>query len=214
MEMWLKEIAEKRFRLLPKNMGDLSRIKGRGMVFDIESFDAEGVGSICLMRMKGMAGLIRMISATFTPTKLDGPIFSMDWIHAFGRETLLLELFDTMISKRSFPELEEVKKKHEGLPVYEPKEAWYSDLHLPASAFYKGRGIGGELDQLVQEYCEGYFSALLRCPTCELAEKNRKNSVLPDGLLANGGLAVDQFKKMIGEEKTAQFMTQFMFCCK
>ncbi len=214
MEMWMKEIAQKHFRLIQKDMGDLSRIRGKGMVFDVESFDAEGAGSMCLMMMRGMAGLIRMVSATFTPAKLDGPIFSMDWIRAFGRETLLLELFDTMIARQAFPELEEVKIKHKSLPVYKPKEAWYTGLHLPASAFYQGRGIGGELDQAVREYCEGYFSALLRCPVCGQEEKNRRNAVLPEGLLENGGLAVDQFKRIIGEEKTALFLTKFMFCCK
>ena len=214
MDIWLKEIAGRHFRLIRRDMGDLSRIRGKGMTFDVECFDAEGAGSICLMQMKGMAGLMSMISAAFTPSKLDGPIFSMDRIRAFGKETLLLELFDTMASRRAFPGLEEVKKKHEGLPVYEPKDAWYSGLHLPASAFYRGRGIGRELDLLVREYCEGYFSALIRCPACEPTEKNRRNAVLPEGLLAKGGPAVDQFRKMIGEEKTAVFMTQFMFRCK
>ena len=55
---------------------------------------------------------------------------------------------------------------------------------------------------------------MLRCPSCDPAEKNRKNAWLPEGLLANGGLAVDQFKKMIDEGKTTVFMKEYMFRCE
>lgn len=214
MDMDLKATAGKYFRLVPKDMGALSQIRGKGMVFHAESYEAEGAGSMCLLHMEGMAGLMRMESAAFTPSRLDGPILSTDRICADGEETLLLELIDTTLSERRFPELEEVKNRYAGLPVFEPKKAWYSDLHLPGSAFYRGREIGKELDRLFREYSEAYFAALLRCPACDPAEKNRKNAVLPDGLLSKGGPAVDQFKSLIGEEKTAEFMKKYMFCCE
>ncbi len=214
MEMKLKETAGTYFRLVPKDMGDLSQITGKGMEFRTESYEAEGAGSLCLLHMEGMAGLMRMESATFTPSRLDGPIFSMDRICVNGEETLLLELFDTFLSPQSFPEPEAVKDRHAGLPAFEPEKAWYSDLHLPGSAFYRGREIGEELDRLVREYTGAYFRALLRCPACAPAEKDRKNAVLPEGLLSKGGPAVDQFKAMLGEGKTTVFMKKYMFCCE
>ena len=210
----LKEIAGAYFRLVPKDMGDLSRIEGKGMVFHAESYEAEGAGALCLLHMEGTAGLMTMESAAFTPSRLDGPILSMDRICANGEETLLLELIDTVLSDRRFPALEEVKNRYADLPVFEPKRAWYSDLHLPGSAFYRGREIGKELDQLLREYSEAYFAALLRCPVCDPVEKSRKNAVLPEGLLSEGGPAADQFKAMLGEEKTAVFMKKYMFCCE
>ena len=35
-----------------------------------------------------------------------------------------------------------------------------------------------------------------------------------NGLLQNGGPAVNQFKKMLGEEKTSAFIRTCMFCCE
>ena len=98
MESALLQSAGKHFRLAETLMGDLGQIRGRGMLFSIKTRYAEGIDSLCVIGMKGMAGLMRMQSAAFTSRKRDGPILSMDWIHALGKETLLTELYGTTLS--------------------------------------------------------------------------------------------------------------------
>lgn len=209
------EASGKRFQLARRDMGDLSSFKAKGMRFEIESYEVKGAGSLCLISMKGMAGLMKMESATFTPSRLDGPILSMDWIHLPWKENLLIEMYGTTLTEQPFAALEGVKSKHSGLPAYTPGESWYSGLLLPVSAFYRGgRGIRDELDRLSREYGETYMDLLSACPACDPEEKARANSVLPEGLLKNGGPAVNQFKAMIGEEKTAEFIRKYMFCCE
>ncbi len=211
----MKKASEKCFQLARKEMGDLSVIKGKGMRFETESYEVKGAGSLCLIFAKGMAGLMKMESASFTPLYLDGPILSMDRIHLPWKEILLMEMYGTALSEQSFAELDSVKARHGALPRYTPGKSWYSDLLLPVSAYYKGgRGIRDELDAFSREYCETYIDLVAACPACDPAEKARANSVLPEGLLKNGGPAVNRFKAMIGEKKTAEFIRKYMFCCE
>ena len=214
-EMALKEASRKHFNLAKKEMGNLSAFRAKGMRFEIESYEVKGAGSLCLISMKGMAGLMKMESATFTPSCLDGPILSTDWIHLPWKETLLIEMYGTTLTEQPFSALEAIKERHKGLPSYTPSETWYTGLLLPVSAYYRGgRGIRCELDQVLREYSESYIDLLAACPACDPEEKARANAVLPDGLLKNGGPAVNLFRKMIGEEKTAEFLRKYMYCCE
>ena len=215
MECYLKEVSGKHFQLAQKDMGEFSVIKAKGMRFEMESYEVKGAGSLCLMTMKGMAGLMKMECATFTPSCLDGPILSMDWIHLPWKENLLAEVYRTTLTEQPCAALDAVKARHSALPAYTPQESWHTCLLHPVSAFYRGsRGIRSELYRFFREYCEAYMDLLASCPACDPGEKARANAVLPDGLLKNGGPAVNQFKAMIGEEKTAEFIRKYMFCCE
>ena len=215
MDSFLKEASGKRFHLRQKDMGDFSLIKAKGMRFDMETWEVEGAGSLCLISMKGMAGLMKMKSACFTPTRLDGPILSIDRIRLPWKDTLLVEMYKATLTEQPFSALEAVKARHKGLPAYTPGQSWHTGLLLPVSAFYRGgRKIREELDQFTREYSETYMDLLAACPACDPEEKAKATSVLPEGLLKNGGPAVNQFKAMIGEEKTAEFIRKYMFCCE
>ena len=106
-----------------------------------------------------------------------------------------------------------MKARYGNLSVWQPKEAWYNPHAVPASAYFRGKGVRKELPKFQMEYCKAYFSSLLLCPPCDEAKKSRVNAALPDGLLKNGGPAVNQFRAMIGEEKTERFLKGFMYCC-
>lgn len=71
-----------------------------------------------------------------------------------------------------------------------------------------------ELTEMAQEYSAAYFRRFGACEPCDPAEKKARNGAYAQGLLDNGGPAVDQFKKILGEEKTARFLKTVMFCCQ
>jgi hypothetical protein len=164
------------------------------------------------MEMSGMAGLMKMETAVFSPTGLDGPLFSMDMISAMGRDTLLLELYDTTLSHPELAALGEIKERYAALPGYDPGEHWYDGMRLAASDYKKGKGCAGAYDPYVRDYAQRYFALLAKCPRCDETEKKKQNAVFADGLLQNGGPAVNQFRKMLGDEKTAEFLRRIMFC--
>lgn len=209
----IKAAAEAHFRLTKKDIGEYSDIKGRGMHFKTTVYNAEDTGRLCLMEMKAFAGLMRMDTGVFSPVGLDGPIFSFDYIKAFGKETLIAELYDTTLSHPSFEELEEVKKRYAYLPSHDPGEHWFDDMRLPVSDFKRGRKITKDVKLMMKDYSELYFNLLDKCAPCDPETKKECNAVFVNGLLQNGGPAVDTFKKMIGCEKTEEFLKNCMFYC-
>lgn len=209
----IKTAAEAHYKLIQQEIGSYSEIKGRGMRFRTTVYDAEGIGRLCLMEMKAAAGLMRMQTGVFSPVGLDGPIFSFDYIKAFGKETLLMELYDTTLSHPSFEELEEVKKRYAHIPAHDPGEHWFDKMRLPVSVYKQGRKITKDAAQMLKDYCGVYFRLLDACDPCDPAAKKECNAVFVNGLLKNGGPAVDTFKKMIGDEKTEVFLKNYMFYC-
>jgi hypothetical protein len=157
---------------------------------------------------------MKMQTSVFSPTELDGPILSLDFVEAFGTCTLVLELYDTTLSHPDFQQLEKVKAEYSSLPDYDPGEHWFDSIRLPVSAHKKGRKLRAEMLQMVQEYAALYFELLQHCKSCDAAEKRAENAKFADGLLQNGGPAVNQFRKMVCEEKTAAFIRTCMFCCE
>ena len=203
--------AASRFRLREREIGEFARIRGRGMRFRVRAFEAPGAGGLCLIETRAFAGLMKMETAVFSPTGLDGPLLSMDAISAFGRDTLILELYDTTLSHPGFGALGEVLGCYSFLPDYAPGRHWYDALRLPVSAYKRCRGRGDELALFAQDYAEKYCMLLAHCQVCDESEKRLRNAAFTDGLLKNGGPAVDQFRKMIGEEKAAEFLRRVMF---
>ena len=209
----IKTDAESYYQLTKRDIGEFSELKGRGMRFQTKVYEAQEIGRLCLMEMKAAAGLMRMETGVFSPVGLDGPIFSFDYIKAFGKETLIAELYDTTLSHPAFAELEEVKKRYAHLPAYDPGEHWFDSMRLPVSDYKKGRKIAPDLTRMMKEYSEGYFRLLDVCTPCDPKAKKECNAVFVNGLLQNGGPAVDTFKKMIGNEKTEEFLKNCMFYC-
>ncbi len=209
---YLKTVAGSYFRLTQQDIGEYSDMKGRGMRFHTNVYEAEYCGSLCLMEMKAAAGLMKMETGVFSPTCLDGPVFSFDHIKAAGKETFIIELYDCTFTHPSFGELEEVKKRYESIPDYDPGEHWYDAMRLPVSVFKRGRKLTEQMSLLFKDYSDNYFRLLQGCEPCDPDEKKKLNGEFVNGLLSNGGPAVDTFRKMMGDEKTETFLRNYMFC--
>ena len=145
----LLQTAKAHFDLAERDIGEYRSLKGNGMHFSTKVYDAALAGSLCLMDMRAFFGAMKMWTAVFSPKELDGPILSLDYIEAFGKCTLVLELYDTTFSHPVFQELETVKAKYAFLPEYDPGEHWFSSLLLPVSAHKKGKKLQNEMRQML-----------------------------------------------------------------
>ena len=206
--------AGRLFPLSEVDVGEFACIKSKGMCFDVRVFDAEGAGRLFLMDMTAPGGLMKMETATFTPTELDAPILSVDVVSAFGRSTLVLELYDTTISHPDFSALGAIKEKYEALPSYDPGDHPYYRFCMPESAYKQGRRIEDAVRAMAQEYYEAYFRHLESCDSVDPASKKQKNAEFSESLFLAGGPAVNQFKQMIGSEKTQEFLMKYMYCSR
>ena len=193
-------------------LGEFSKMKVGVMEFRIWAFHAEGLGHVSAMEASGMFGLMKMDTLIINPTDKDLPLFSYDRVHAMGNDTLIYELYDTLLEKSDLSGLELVKAKYAGLPDHDLGSHWYDSIKLAVSLSKKGKKAHREqFDSCAMEYLEAFLDAAKNAPYCEPGPKKEKAAVYVEGLLSNGGPSTDVFKKGLGQEKTEFLFRHFLF---
>lgn len=205
-------VLEKQFPLKELNAGQWAKVKANGMTFAIRQYKAEGLGNVSVMEAVGFLGLMKMDTLIINPTEKDLPLFSYDRILAMGNDTLIIELYDTLLGTCDFSELQCVKDAYKHLPERDPGEHWYDSIKLAESVSKKGKKAQtAEFDKMTGEYFAAYLASIPAADTCDTAAKRTKASVYVEGLLTNGGPSTDVFKKQFGEEKTAYLFREILF---
>jgi len=213
-EKLLRAISAK-YNLIEQNVGYFRKLKANGMTFTVRTFRAEGLGWVSLMRASGFLGLMKMDTLIINPMRVDMPLFSYDRVHAMGNDTLIFELYDTLLGQTDLHALEDVKAAHAALPDHDLGKHWYDDIKLPQSLSKKGKKAQTPaFDALTEEYLDAFLSCCQAAAPTETAKKREKGSVYVEGLLTHGGPSTDVFKKAIGEDKTAQLFRYVLFVTK
>jgi hypothetical protein len=193
-------------------LGEFSKMKVNGMNFEIWAFHADGLGHVSAMTASGFFGLMKMDTLIINPTEKDMPLFSYDRVHALGNDTLIYELYNTLLERADLGKIVAVKEKYTSLPDHDLGSHWYDSLKLDVSFAKKGKkGQTASFDRCAMEYLQSFLEAAADAPYCDPSEKNAKASVYVEGLLTNGGPSTDIFKKGIGEEKTALLFRNILF---
>jgi hypothetical protein len=205
-------IISKSFPLAEQDCGEYKKMKVSGMNFTIRRFRAEGFGAVSVMVASGFFGLMKMDTVILAPTEKDMPLFSYDRVHAMGNDTLIFELYDTLLGSADLSALEEVKKQAAYLPDHNLGEHWYDSIKLPQSLSKKGKkSQTPEFDSIANYYLTKYLETAKTAAPCLVTPKREKASVYVEGLLKNGGPSTDVFKKGIGDGKTATLFRKVLF---
>ena len=192
--------------------GQFGKMKVNGMNFEVWAFHAEGLGHVSAMRASGFFGLMQMDTLIINPTEKDMPLFSYDRVHALGNDTLIYELYDTILDRADLNRVEDVKTKYRHLPEHDLGEHWYDPIKLAVSLSKKGKKAqSSAFDQCAMEYLEAFLADAQEAPYCDPAGKKEKASVYVEGLLEKGGPSTDVFKKGLGPEKTAELFRKILF---
>ena len=208
-------MVDERYPLVKKDVGEFENFKAKGMKFSCQAYEAKGFGHISVMTAVGFFGLMKMDTFILCPEKKDLPLLSYDRIFAAGNDTLIIELYDTTLAKKEYALIDGVKGKYSSLPdrVLPDEENWYDDIRLAQSVSKKGKKKNlAAFNDLVVEYVAAYLAT--DAEPCEKDEKIVQTSKYAEGLLSNGGIATDVFKKELGEEKTANLLRTVLFGTK
>ena len=203
---------EKRYPLTQQDVGDYAKLKVSGMKFSIQAYKAEGLGWVSVMTASGFFGLMKMDTLIINPFDVDMPLLSYDRVHAMGNDTLIYELYDTMISQPDLAELDKAKGRTNLLPDHDLGKHWYDDIKLPQSLSKKCKKVQTPaFNDAAYQYLIAYLKSTQNAPACESTPKKEKASVYVEGLLSNGGPSTNIFKKSLGKEKTAQLFRSILF---
>ena len=207
----LLDAIKQKYPLRELEVGELATLKANGMKFRVSAYCAEGLGHVSVMRAKGFFGLMKMDTLMIVPKEKDLPLYSYDRIYAMGNDTLIVELYDTLISELDLSLLGEIKASFAHLPERDPGEHWYDNIKLAESISKKGKKPATpELDRLTADHLNAYLNA----PAADVSDKAEKNELSAryvNGLLSQGGPSTDVFKKAFGEEKTERLFRDVLF---
>ncbi len=201
----------KTFPLTEIDCGEFKEQKISGMKFNIRAFHAEGLGHASIMTASGFFGLMKMDTLIINPTERDMPLFSYDRVYAMGNDTLIFELYDTLLSKADLSRLGAAKITLD-FPEHDLGEHWYDSIKLPESVSKKGKKKDSPaFDALALEYTDAYLSISGGASVCSREKKRERASLYVEGLLKNGGPSTDVFLKGIGRERTEQLFRNLLF---
>ena len=206
----LQKIAEKH-PMKSIDAGEFSSLSAAGMKFEISAYYAEGLGHVSFMSAKGFFGLMKMDTLIINPTELDLPLYSYDRIFAMGNDTLIVELYDTLLGAFDESGLNTAKEKYSVISERDPGEHWYDSIKLKSSISKKGKKKDKKsLDELTVLHFDSYIESAADAVSDKKAKLD-KASVYVEGLLEKGGPSTDVFKKTLGEEKCTKLFRKILF---
>ena len=212
----LLDLIGKKHPLTEIDCGEFAKMKVSGMNFSISAYKAAGLGHVSVMTASGMLGLMKMDTLILNPTELDLPLYSYDRIFAMGNDTLIVELYDTLLGEFSEDKLLERKEGFYYLPERDPGEHWYDSIKLKSSISKKGKkkDVSNGFEYLTMEHLYAYLYSSEAKPVQDCEKKQEKARFYVDGLIEKGGPSTDVFKKAIGEERTRALFENILFGTK
>lgn len=209
------ELLSRSYPVRKVDVGTDARLKKGAFVFDTEVHKVGDLGHLCSLRMKAMLGLMRMETVVFAVSGRDVPLLNLDWVKAAGKETQIVELYDTQLQpcpEENLAAYQRLLERDAELQDYVSGGAhWYDGLLYPCSYHKTGKDVGDRLARAAQDYAAEYLKQLAAAPDCDAAAKMAKIRAFAESLLANGGPAVDQVTKLFGRETAERLILRHMY---
>lgn len=209
----LRQIGEL-FTFSENNIGDDRHLSHSGLNFAVHSYEIENVGHLCAMTLKAFWGLMTMETIVISPMEKDMPLFNMDRVSAFGKDTLVIEMYDTQLEPLGDEvqmEFEELLARDSALSDIESEPHWYDSIRYPFSYAKAGKGLEEPFKRARKDYLAAYLKLLAEAPYCDEEAKLAKNREYAEKLVSNKGPAVDTMRNHFGDETMRRVVLRHMY---
>ena len=214
------EQVMKNYKVRQLNAGEFENLRFYGiMKFHTDQYHIEDLGNLSVMTAD--MGFMQMVSFVITPFEKNMPVCSMDFMYIFGTRKSYVEFYDlvgdtqTEEYKNVIKQLEEVKTKYSDLTEIETKDTWYNSLlSVAMHKEISGDDADSTNSELFLDVLTAYLDASKALPVSsaeDQAEQLKNTQAYCYGLITNGGVSTDVFKKLLGEEKTTDFFNKVFF---
>ncbi len=210
----VREQLAQQYSLQKKELGADARLSKSGMVFETEVYEIAELGHFCILRMNAFLGLMKMETAVLAVSGKDVPLINLDWVRVMGRETQIVELYDTQLAPwpdAARSEFDALRRRDGDLPDTVTSAHWYDAILYPCSYHKVGRKISDRLRAAARDYTALYLRQLDEAPVCDDAAKREKTRAFAERLFAEGGPAVDQVTKLFGTETAKRLILRHMY---
>ena len=203
------DLFAQRGNLASKDVTPWQTFSGKGMKFRLQSFDWNGCACVSHLDMRAFFGLMRMETVICTPYTKDLPLFSYDGMRLPGKQIVFLEQYDTLVAPVDLSTMDAVKVAYRDLEDKPMKPAWYDHLKLSPTVYKTGRGP--RFQSLAEEMTTAYIDLFATAREVDPAEKDVRNSAYVEGLISNGGPAINTVRGILGDEPAESLFRRFLF---
>ena len=211
----MKDKLSATYELVIENIGSDSDVKKRGTKLKTEVYKVGNIGHLCILDMNAMLGLMKMETVVFCPVNRDIPLINLDSVQLMRKDTLIVELYDTQITpypQDLLNEFELLKKSDSDLADYVSEgKRWYDDILYPCSYHKTGTTVNRRFAVTADKYIEAYIDQLNSAVVCDYNEKKTKIQDFASKLLGNGGPAVNEIRKLFGDDFARRLVLQYMY---
>ena len=140
----VRTLLEKQYALKKEELGADARLSKKGMVFETEAYEIPDLGHFCILRMNAFLGLMKMETAVLSVTGKDVPLLNLDWVRAFGKETQIVELYDTQLTPypdEALAAFDALRRRDDDLPGMSSNGHWYDAILYPCSYHKAGKKL-------------------------------------------------------------------------
>ena len=202
------DLFSKNGALIPKDVSPFQTFSGKGMTFQLQSYDWNGCACVSYLTMRAFLGLMKMDTLICTPYTKDMPLLSYDYISALGKRTMLVEAYDTLVNPVDLSAMLAVKEKYKDLKDKATKPAWLDALKLPPTVCKTGDS--SRLSALATEMITAYLDLFASARNVDRTAKTARNNAYVEGLI-NDGPTFKVVSKMIGTESAKTLFRRFLF---
>lgn len=217
MDTVLTELR-KHYTLTPVDPGEFKQLTVYRLIrFNVEQYNIEGLGNLCIMRVN--MGAMQMATAVITPRSRNLPLFSIDYMFAMSKRKAYLEFYD-VVKEKDVPYMQLMDAlgaalaNYDHLEAFKPAEAWYDSL-LTVAVFKSATAKADpDLLRMLTDSLQVYLAHGSRLPPlsdAERAEKHTVTTAYTNGMIDLGGVCTDIFKKQLGVDATRRFFDRVMF---
>ena len=210
------QLLSEKYTVNECDIGEDALLSRKGIELRTESYDVQGLGHLCIMRMAGLGGLMGMETVVLSVTEKDVPLFNLDWLAVFGKEVQIAELYDVQIEFQPDwlqKKYEMIKDRDAGIADYtSDKEHWYDDIRYSCTYEKTGRKtVSAKLHRAGRDCARVYLAQAAKAPDCDPAVKMDKIRDFAERLYAEGGPAVDMITSLFGEETAKRVILRHMY---
>ena len=195
--------------LTAKDVTPWQTFSGKGMKFQLQSFDWDDCACVSHLDMRAFFGLMRMETVICTPYSKDLPLFSYDGMKLPGKQIVFLEQYDTQVAPVDLSTMDTVKAAYSDLKDKPMKPAWYDNLKLSPTVYKTGRGP--RFMSLAKEMTTAYINLFPIARDVDPAVKTARNSAYVEGLISNGGPAINTVRDILGNAAAETLFRRFLF---
>ena len=210
-------ILSEYYTVTPCDKTDYTDMTMKGiMKFHTDQYHINELGNLSVMTAN--MGFMQMVSFMITPFEKQAPLCTLDFMYIAGNRKSYVEFYD-LVPDTTTPQyvtlmtkLREMQVNYNNIEELPSKECWYDNyLNIVMHKQLKDDEINNQLfSDALRAYVEATKDLNMNTEE-EAAAQLAITESYSNGLIENGGVSTDFFKKSLGADTTRDFFNKVFF---